>query len=274
MNSMTHFYSLMVRSLDIPLGGLLSLPRDLALLLFATGTALLMVLVRRAVTNQDLLRRCDQDLRQLKRLLRSAKQLRDKPRRQRLRNTVALIKGMQFTADLKVLAVVIVPVGALACWATERFDYLLPHVGEELVVRAYYPLSSVGEVTHFVPTSGIELKSPAIQQVVLADGASPAFGVAQWTFQSTRSFEEAVLVIRHHGESAVHRIAIGQPFYLSPEQHYSNERLSRTEVLLQRYQPLALDLKTDAVGLPPWMIGYLALTLLLVPALKRLMRVF
>ena len=43
--------------------------------------------------------------------------------------------------------------------------------------------------------------------------------------------------------------------------------------MLKRYQPLGLNLKTESLGLPPWMAGYLLLTLLLVPGLKRLLRV-
>ena len=271
---MTQLCSWVVRGLDIPLGWLLGLPRDVTLLLFAIATALLMTLARRAVTNQDLLRRCAQDLRQLKQLIRSAKLSRDKPQLQRLRGTTALIKGMQLTADLKVLAVVLVPIAALALWATERLDYLPPRVGEELVVRAYFPLSSIDGLTHLVPTPGFELTSSTIQQVTRADAKLPPSGIAEWTVRSSSVADDLVFAIRHHGESGAHHVAIGRPTYLPLQQFHPNERLSRTEVVLQRYRPLSLDLKTDSIGLPPWMIGYLALTLLMVPGLKRLLRVF
>ena len=117
--------------LDVPLGWLLDLPRDATLLAFSLLTALLMTVSRRYVTNQDLLRRCSDDLRQLKRLSREAKQLGDKPRRQRLRSTVAMIKPMQLIQDLKVLAVVVLPLVVLTLWAVERLDYLPPPVGAE-----------------------------------------------------------------------------------------------------------------------------------------------
>ena len=88
-----------VRVIDYPLGWLLWLPRDVTLLLFAALTALLMTLARLAVTNQDLLRRCAEDLQRLKQLLRQTRRLQDKPTRLRLRSTVGLIKGMQLAAD-------------------------------------------------------------------------------------------------------------------------------------------------------------------------------
>lgn len=257
---------------DVLLGWLLLLPRDATLFVFSLLTALLMTLARRRFTNQDLLRHCSDDLRQLKRLNREAKQAGDKPRRQRLQNTVAMIKQMQLAEDMKVLAVVIVPVAVLAMWATERLDYLPPRVGEELVVRAYFPISSVDEVTHLVPTNGIELTSSPIQ-MIQADPQSPPIGIANWSLHPTSAADELKLTIRHRGESAAHRVAVGRATYLPPQQIHANERLTATEVVLKRYRPLNLNLKTESLGLPPWMVGYLTLTLLLVPRLKRLLRV-
>lgn len=257
---------------DLLLGWLLLLPRDATLLVFSVLTALLMTLARRWVTNQDLLRRCSEDLRQLKRLNREAKQAGDKPRRLRLRNTVALVKRTQLAEDMKVLAVVLIPVAALATWAVERLDYLPPRVGEDFVVRAFFPISSVDEVTHLVPIDGVDLQSSPIQ-IIQADQQSPPSGLAEWTLRPTSAADERTLTIRHHGESVVHRVSIGRRTYLPPQELHQNVRLSQTEVLLRRYRPLGVDLQTDSLGLPPWMIGYLVLTLLFVPGLKRLLRV-
>ncbi len=269
---MNQIGALIVSSVDALLGWLLLLPRDVTMFVFALITALLMTLARRWVTNQDLLRRCANDLRQLKQLNREAKQAGDKPRRQRLRNTVAMIKQIQLAEDMKVLAVVLVPVALLAIWATERLDYLPPRVGDEIVVRAFFPVSSVEEITHLVPIAGVELRTSAIQ-VIQPVPQSPPIGQAEWTLRPTSAAEELMLTIRHHGESAVHRVSVGRRTYLPPQQIHTNERLSRTEVSLRRYCPLGVDLRTDAIGLPPWMVGYLVLTLLLVPGLKRLLQV-
>ena len=263
-----------VRAIDYPLGWLLWLPRDVTLLLFVALTALLMTLARRAVTNQDLLRRCAEDLQRLKQLLRQTRRLQDKPTRLRLRSIVGLIKGMQLAADMRVLVVVLVPVAMLAIWASERLDYLPPQGDRDLVVRAHFPLSSVEGLTHLVPAAGCELKGTAIQ-VIRADAASASSGgLAEWTLHPTSAAEDLAIVIRHRHESATHRVSIGHATYRPPVQTHANERLALTEVVLDRYRPLGLNLKTEMIGLPPWMVGYLVLTLLLVPILKRLLRVF
>ncbi|MBC7820673.1 MAG: hypothetical protein IAG10_27630 [Planctomycetaceae bacterium] len=269
---MTQFSDWMVRTLDSPLGWLLLLPRDVTLLVFSAMTALLMTLARRWVTNQDLLRRCSDDLRQLKRLNREAKQAGDKPRRQRLRNTVALVKRTQLAEDMKVLVVVLIPVAALAMWAVERLAYLPPRAGEDFSLRATFSASSVDEVTHLVPIDGVELQSSPIQ-IIQPDQQSSPLGSAEWSLRPTSATDELTLTIRHHGESVEHRVAVGRTTYLPPQQLHQNERLTQTEVLLKRYRPLGLNLKTEWLGLPAWMVGYLLLTLLLVPGLKRLLRV-
>ena len=269
METVNQISATIIGGADTMLGWLLLLPRDATLLVFSALTALLMTLARRRFTNQDLLRRCSEDLRQLKRLNLEAKQAGDKPRRQRLRSTVALIKQLQLAEDMKVLAVVLLPVAILATWAVERFDYLPPRVGDELVVRAFFPISSVDEVTHLVPTDGIELKSSPIQ-IIQTDQQSPLSGMAEWTLRPTAAADELKLTIRHRGQSAVHRVAVGRTSYLPPQQLHPDKT---TEVVLRRYQPLGLNLKTETLGLPPWMAGYLVLTLLLVPGLKRLLRV-
>ena len=266
------FTSWIVQAVDYPLGWLLRLPRDLTLLFFAAGTALLMTLARRAVTDQDLLQRCGLDLQRLKQRIREAKQVRDQPQLQRLRSTVGLIKGMQLVADMRVLAVVLIPVAALAIWAAERLDYLPPRIGQDLIVSAHFPLSSVDSLTHLVPADGFELKSPAIQVIPSAAQASPDC-VAEWTVRPTADATDLSLIIRHRRESATHHLSVGQTTYRPPLQTHPHERLTTTEVSISRYRPLGWNLPGESM-LPPWMLGYLVLTMLLVPAFKRLLRVF
>lgn len=272
MDVLNSLYAWTVRAVDYPLGWLLWLPRDVTLVLFAALTALLMTLARRAVTNQDLLRRCAEDLQRLKQLLRQTRRSQDKLTRLRLRSTVGLIKGMQLAADMRVLIVVLLPVAILAIWASERLDFLPPQVDRDLVVRAHFPLSSIEGLTHLVPAADCKLNRTAIQ-VIRVDAASSS-GLAEWTLHPTSAAENLAIIIRHRHESATHLVAIGHATYRPPVQSHPNERLALTEVVLDRYRPLGLNLKTEAIGLPPWMVGYLVLTLLLVPALKRLLHVY
>lgn len=257
--------------LDSALGWLLDLPRDLSLVMFAVITASMMILVRRYVTNQDLLRRCIADLRQLKRLLVQARSIGDKPSQSRLRRTMGQIKGKQFSADLRVLVTVIIPVGALAVWASERLEYLPPVKGEDLAIRAYYPLSSVDRLTHAVPSPGLEIMPTPIQ-VVRSNDESLRGGLAEW---SIHGFEPGFqqITIRHQGETLVHPVIIGQRNYLPPRFTHSSNQSVTTEVRLKQYLPLGLPFGNQWLGLPPWMIGYIVLTLGLTPILKRLCHV-
>lgn len=273
METLNALCAWLVRAVDYPLGWLLWLPRDVTLLLFAALTALLMTLTRRAVTNQDLLRRCAADLQRLKQLLRQTRRSQDKPTRLRLQRTVGLIKGMQLAADMRVLVVVLLPIAILAVWASERLDYLPPRVDRDLVVRAHFPLSSIDGLTHLVPAAGYELQGSAIQVVRTDAASSSSSGLAEWTLRPTSVANDLAIVIRHRNESATHHVAIGRPTYRPPVQAHANERLALTEVVLDRYRPLGLNLKTEVISLPPWMVGYLVLTLLLVPTFKRGLRV-
>ena len=269
MDAMTHFTDWLVRAVDFPLGWLLAMPRDAGLLGFALLTATLMTVTRRAVTNQNLLHRCSADLRRLKQFMREARKAGDKKWLGRLRTTVGQIKGMQLAADLRVLVVVLLPVAILAVWASERFDYFPPRVGEELVVRASFPVSSIDRITHMVPPPDLELKSTAIQ-IIRSDLQTPPLGLAEWTVLPMDKGEYAI-TIRHQGETAVHPLLVGRTIYFAPQQQHPGERLMRSEVVLKRYLPLGFDLGSHWIGLPPWMIGYLVLTLVLVPVLKRLL---
>jgi len=271
MDAMTYATQWLIRLIDIPLGGLLLLPRDAGLLVFAAGTALLMVLARRAVTNQNLLHRCSADLRRLKQFLREARKARDKPWLGRLGKTASQIKRMQLAADLRLLVVALFPVAFLAIWASERFDFFPPNVGEDLVVRAYFPVSSIDRVTHMVPLPDLNLTSTAIQ-IVRSNLETPPLGIAEWSVRPTEA-REFTIAIRHQGETAIHRLVIGRAIYFTPRQQHTAERIMRTEVVLERYLPLGCELGSRWIGLPPWMIGYLVLTLILVPVLKRLLRV-
>ena len=261
----------LIRGVDFLLGWILALPRDIGLVVFALGTALLMTIVRRLVTNQDLLRRCSSDLRQLKTLRRNARQTADTPTLARLRATVGQIKQMQLVQDLRLLAFVLIPVGILAVWASARLDYIPPRPGEELIVRAYFPASSVDRVTHLVPDPSFDLKSTAIQ-IIRSASQSPPVGVAEWTIVPHDAGAIGI-TIRHHGESTIHQLDIGGRTYQAPIQQHSGQRLTRTEVNIEQYLPLGSHCGSTWLGLPPWMIGYLILTLILVPVLKRLIAV-
>ena len=271
MDVLTNISTVLVELIDVLLGWMLVLPRDVALLMFAVVTALLMIAARRLLTDQDLMRRCTADLRRLKQLMREARHSNDRSAVSRMRVTIGQIKGLQLAADLRVLAGVIVPVGVLAIWATERFEFMPLQLADDIVVRVHYPNSSIDRITHLVPQPAWEMKSTPVQ-IVRPDPEDTTAGIAEWTLRANQPGEQA-LTIRHQGESVTHRLRVGQPTYLARQQPQAAMRMSSSEVKLRRYLPLGSSLGGEFIGLPPWMIGYLILALLLMPVLKRILRV-
>ena len=272
MDGLTALYTLLIQILDLLLGWLLAIPRDLALVIFAAMTAFLMTVVRRYVTNQNVLQRCADDLRRLKELLRIARSSNDKSSVARYRTTTAHIKGIQLAADMRVLIAVIVPLGAMAFWATERLDFLPITIGEETVLRAHFPLSSVGRIAHVVPTPAFELNGSPIT-IIAVNPVDPAQGLAEWTLRA-RLAGTHTISIRHEGETATHPVKMGVATYEPPVRIQKCDRISSTENQIRRYLPLGYSLGSTFVNFPPWLVGYLILTLCLTPAIKRLLKVY
>lgn len=261
-----------VELLDAPLGWLLLLPRDLAILLIAIGTSLLLVVVRRWTTNQDHLRRCRQDVRRLKELIRQARRDGDKAAAARTRRTLATVRGLRLRAEGKPLLAAIVPIVLLALWAVERLDYLPPEVGQDVAVRAYFPPSSVDGLAHLLAPKNMELRSGAVR-LVEADPDGGAHGVASWTLRPTSASDASTLVIRHRGETVRHTLRVGGRTYAPPLAAHDGAKILATKVVLRRAKFLGIVPGIPALGCPPWLLAYLLLAVPLVPLWRRLLRI-
>lgn len=261
-----------VALMDIPLGWLLALPRDLAIVIIAVGTSLLLTLVRKWTTNQDQLRRSKGDLRRLKQLLRAAKRARDKAAAARIRASLGMVNAIRLRAEGKPLLVSLLPIILLAVWAVERLDYFPPRVGEDLVVKAYYPLSSVDKLTHLVPPAGVELRNPAVQLVEI-DPDGQQNGLATWVLRANSPLATNLL-IRHQCETAVHPIRIGGRSYAPPLGPGTGNKILATETVLRQAKFLGVVPGIPALALPPWLIAYLIIVIPFVPILRRTLKVY
>ncbi|MFP4058069.1 MAG: hypothetical protein ACLF0G_14470 [Candidatus Brocadiia bacterium] len=261
------------RLMDYPLGWLLALPRDLAIALLAVGTCLLLALARKLTTDQDRLRRCRGDIRRLRALIRQARRQGEKATVRRLRATRARVNTLRLGAEAKPLAVSIVPIVVLAVWAVARLDYLPPRVGEELTLRAFYPLSSVDRLTHLVPRDGVELPQGAVRVVEL-DPEGEANGLASWALRPAEPLEGTRLLIRHRGQTAEHPLRAGARTYAPPLVAHGGPAILVTELELRRARFLGLVPGIPALGFPPWLVAYLLLVVPLVPLVRRLLRVY
>jgi hypothetical protein len=265
--------------LDVPLGWLLLLPRDLAILLVALMTSALLTLARKWSTDQDRLRRCKNDLRRLKQLRRAAKREGDSDAVGRIRTTIAMINATRMKAEGKPLLVSIIPIALLAIWALARLDYLAPEPGQELQARAYYPLAAIGKLTRLVPPDGVEMLDDPIRLVSI-DPDGEANGLVVWRLRPTTTLEEAELAFRYLDETARHKLTVGLPVYAPPQLAHPGE-IQVTEVVLER----ARFLEIKSLGIPgipgipwvffpPWLVAYLLLTMPLVPLSRNLLRTY
>ena len=134
---------------------LLRLPTDVALVIVAVGTAAIITFSRLFTTNQDLLRRCDQDKKRLKELIRQAKRQKDKEAVKRYRTTRNMIGMMTMKEEGGPLLAAIVPIAILGTWCFQRLAFVPPRAGETVQVKAYFPVSAVGELAHVVPQEGL-----------------------------------------------------------------------------------------------------------------------
>jgi hypothetical protein len=261
--------------LDVPLGSLLYLPRDLAILIVAIGTSLLLTIVRKWTTPQDRLRRGKADLKRLKQLRREAKRARDKEAVRRIRTTIGMIQVMRMKAEGLPLLVSIVPIALLACWAFARLDYYPPQKGDELTVEANYRLSSAGKLAHMVPPENVEVSRPI--QVVRVDTATGANGIVKWTIRPTSERSDTRLIFRHDGQTVTHPLSVGGVKYAPAIQQHSGQesgKITATMVQMERARFLGIVPGIPQIMFAPWLVAYLLIAMVFVPVLRHCLKIY
>lgn len=253
---------------DSLLGWLLWLPRDAALILLAVLSVLLAVGVRRLVTNQPRLRTIQHDQRRLRQLIREARLKRDEVARARYRRTAGAVSLLRARQEMRALLVSLLPLAALLTWASQRMPYLPPAPQEPLAFVAWLPSSAVGSVVYLVPTSGIRSRDGWVREVTPARRGGSSGGTAMWVLQAAAAGEAYGLTIRFRDRSFEHPVQIGQSDYSPPRRRHGDD--FETELRLREYLPFGVDTRG---WLPPWLLGYVFLTLVAYPLLKRALRV-
>ena len=133
------------------LGWLLQLPSDVAIIGVALISALVITLIRRFTTNQDLLGRIAHDKKRLRELARAA----DKETKQRYRGTRSLVMLKALKAEGWPLLFSLLPIGLLATWCIFRLEYRPPTSSDKIVVVVETPITKVGLPIHLVPQDGL-----------------------------------------------------------------------------------------------------------------------
>lgn len=257
---------------DLLFGWLMRLPGDLVLTLLALGSALLLVAVRRAATNQELLRRCAADKKRLRQLLREARKRGDREAVARLRANRSRVSLKQFRAEMLPLACLILPVAFLANWAWHRLEFHPPRPGEMIELRATFPAAAVGDLAHLVPQEHLSAARGWIQPIESATVGRNAPGVARWAVSFGESSANAPLVVRHRQRTLEWAWKFDRTMWETPVKEFEDAAV-RMEVRLRPVKLFGVVPGVRWLGLPPWLVGYLLLTALCTALLKRWWRV-
>ncbi|NLW51709.1 MAG: hypothetical protein GXY85_12845 [Candidatus Brocadiaceae bacterium] len=240
---------------DLLLGWLLHFPRDAALIVVAFGTGLVLTVVRVFTTNQDLLRRCKQDKKRQKQLLRQAKKARDREARNRHRLTIREIGLKAARQEGWPLLASIVPVALLAVWAFGRIAYRVPDPWQGVELKMYFPPEALGGYVHLMPPEeGLTVDGGLIRRIVEDD--PPVAGVAGWALSAQKRPEPYRLRIRAGGRIVEHELRADGRRYVGPFTAYGSAPEEVFEYVLSehKYRPFGL-IGDWNVRVPEWTIG-------------------
>jgi len=249
---------------------LLRMPRDAALVVLALLTSLVLTLVRRRTTDQDLLRRCAADRNQLKTLIREAKRRGDRDALRRRRATAGMVSMKAFHAERRPLLWSVLPIAILAIWGVARLDYHPPRAGEKIDVVCAFPVSACGQPAIMVPADGLRASGGWIREIAPRRGPVAA-GEARWTItaDSAAPYE---ITVRHGGHTRVKSLVVGQRTYAPPLRVYDGDGILSCAIELRRYRPFGIVTGLGA-WLPPWLAGYLVLALAFVFLLRKALNI-
>ncbi len=258
---------------DFLLGWLLYLPMDLALIIVAVGSALVLTAVRVWSSDQDLLRRCKQDKARLAKLIREAKRRKDREAIQRHRATSNMIGLKQLRQEGWPLLAALIPLVLIATWSFYRLEFHPPRAGEPVKFTAAFPISSAGKLAHIVPQDGLRAEPGWIQQleVVTAPNAAPA-AEATWTVRAEAREQPYEIEVRRGDQTLRHSLLIGQKRYEPTVALHGGE--TATWVDLQPVKLFGIVPGIPWLFLAPWLVAYLIIVIPFVFILRRVLRIY
>lgn len=270
----SYAYDLFLRVADILLGWILFLPRDLALVAVALLTSLVLVLLRRWTTDQDMLAKAAADKKLLKARMKEAKQQGNRPERQRLTAVSQRIAMKRMKAEGKPLLVALIPIAILATWAFERLEFHPVMPGQTVQVELDMPLSSEGDVVHLVPEDGIEAVDGHVKLLERIESGEMTVicSGAVWRIRAQQEGRYRLL-FRTDDTTYEHPLEVGTGKYAPVLQEHSTSRLTRSRVMLAELRSFGVVPGVPAAGLPAWMVGYLLITIVLFIISKKLLKV-
>jgi len=285
----------LVALMDYVLGWLLYVPRDAALIAVAVITSSAMVFPRKWIADQDWLRRCDNDQKRLKQLIREARKRKDKDAVARHKATRSRIQLRAIKYEGKPLLVAVVVLVLVACWCFVRLGFHPPAGGEPVELKLYVPTAQIGKLGHVVPQDGITVADGWVRRAVRDELPAPVGKWEEWTARTARwlTLPEPVpegvvswtivpaarrapynLKIVFDGKVYDRQLIVGRKQYAVQLQwHAPPDPLPASEVVMK---PRKLFGVVGGFGpmFPPWLVAYLVIALPLVSGLKRVFKIY
>lgn len=257
---------------DPMLGWLLWLPTDVVLILVGVATGAVLTFARPWTTNQDLLRRCSQDKKRLKQLIKKGKKEKDKESVRRYRSSLGVISLKTLRSEGLPLLFAIVPVTILAVWGFCRLEFHPPKAGETISVDVYFPISAAGGLVHVAPQDGVTAEDRWVQEIVAVpnpeQGAPHA--LATWHLRAESRSERYTLEIRHKTETYTKQLLVGQRTYAPAVEFYAqNGPVTCAKIQMTQVKLFGVVPGIRQLALPPWLLAYFLVAIPSVGLLKR-----
>lgn len=249
---------LLLAVLDPLLCWLLFLPPGGALAVVGAGTGLVVVLIRRWGTDQDLLQRCRDDRRRLSVLVREANGRKDGAavrRHRRVASQVAMRALRQEGLPFLLSVPVVLPAAA---WCRERLAHLPPAAGAPVVIEMRTTGGKPGRVAHIVPIEGARSERGWVRPLV-ACTEEPGTYRASWTLRLPASPTPHRIEVRSGQGGYSLPLLVGRRIYTSPSRHRQGDDPQVTATL-EPVRLFGILPGIPAVGLAPWLTGYLLAT--------------
>jgi len=263
-----------LKIVDFLLGWILYLPMDVVLIVVSIGTSLILTLARLKTTDQNLLKRCDDDKIRLKALMKEAKKNKDKDAVMRYRGVLSMIAMKSMKQELMPLLVALIPLALLGTWIFQRIEFHPPKAGETVEVNAYFPISAAGQLVHLVPVEGVNAETGLIKEIVPVTNEGPAHGMAAWKVTAKASPIPYKLDIRYKAKTYNSSLLVGQTYYEPALNFYNSDEITCMEVKMKEFKLFNIVPGIPAAMLPAWLVAYLIIVIPFVSILKSLLKIY
>ncbi len=264
---------------DVLFGWLLMLQRDVGIIALALLSVLALRGVRVFTTNQDQLRRADDDKATLKQLVRAAKAKGDRETVARHKRVLGMLGILKLKAEGLPLLASLPIIGLLATWALYRMEFVPPRDGETVEIELNAPVSVAGQPVLLVPQDGVRAEGGWLQRMEAQAQGNDAVAVGIWHVTATSRETPYELEFRLPARDAPQGFrTVTRPLIVG-QRHYAeaigeHDGGVRTQVKMTQVKLFdALPGLHDAF-FPPWLTAYFLIVIVLMFALKPVLRIY